>query len=308
MTNINRVLITGSSGFIGSCLIDYLINYCSVNRTQIDICDINPKNDYSKCNTVDPYIALSDLDSYSHVIHLGAESSTNQSDSDIVYQHNIKYTTTLLENLSRSTQLINASSASLYKTHREPITELYENEKPNSLYSFSKWHIDNLIRNIFYDKQIISLRFFNVCSFFSENHKSQPSPTFSFLQSIARHNEIKLFHDSKEIYRDFIYITDVLDIIYYFMNTNITNSEIINVGCGQPVSFYDIASELIKKYTDTSIVYIDKPTNITTAYQYYTHANINKLRLLGYNQKIPSIIEKIQEYVQCRNISNYKLY
>lgn len=308
MSDINKILITGSSGFIGSCLIDYLINYCNIKHTQIDTCDINPNNRYYKYNTVDPYVVVSHLDSYSHVIHLGAESSTNQTDTNIVYRHNIQYTTTLLENLPSSTTFINASSASLYKTHREPITELYDNEKPNSLYSFSKWHIDNLIRNIFYDKQIVSLRFFNVCSFFSENNKSQPSPTFSFLQSIARNNQIKLFHNSKEIYRDFIYITDVLDIIYYFMNTGITNAEIINVGCGQPVSFYDIASAFIKKYTDTSMIYIDKPNNITTAYQHYTHADINKLRRLGYNHPIPSIIEKIHEYVQCRNISNYKLY
>ena len=64
MTAIDRILITGSSGFIGSCLIDYLINYCDIKHTQIDICDINPKENYSQCNAVDPYTSLRYLDMY----------------------------------------------------------------------------------------------------------------------------------------------------------------------------------------------------------------------------------------------------
>ena len=141
------------------------------------------------------------------------------------------------------------------------------------------------------------MRFFNVCSFDQEAHKSQPSPTYKFSRELRDFNTISLFKNSDQIFRDFIYIDDVLQIIKFFMEEKV-ESNIVNVGTSKPVSFEQIADKMIESAGCGNKIYIDKPKNLTTNYQNYTQAHIHKLKTAGYDKKIPSILDYIEKYYE----------
>lgn len=278
----NKILITGSYGFIGSCLFRELSSNHELDITSVD-----------KHNIKD---VLYDIYKYDTIVHMGAISETNSSDSNEIYNCNIDYTLHILKNCKPNAKIIYASSASVYGNNHYASEDIKLN-MPSSKYSQSKLIIDNIVENFFSNNKIIGLRFFNVCSFHDENNKKQPSPTFTFAKSLKDTKTIKLFNGSKNIFRDFIFIDDVLKIIQFFMfNHNTTQSHIFNVGSGIATSFEDIADCFINTLGYGKKVYIDKPTNLTNNYQTYTCANIEKLRNAGYSLNIPSILEYIKKY------------
>ena len=284
---MKKVLITGAKGFIGSCLLDYLV------PTEYDIVR------YDKLNSLVEYPWLKDLDA---VIHLGARSSTNNINTDDVFNNNLLFSIDLINKLPKHCKLIYASSASVYGNQpRHAVTEEKKYENCDSLYSQSKLIFDDIVRTFFADRQFIGLRFFNVCSFNSELHKTQPSPTYTFLNELKVSNTIKLFYGSDNVFRDFIYVEDVIRIIEFFLLQDIERADVFNVGSGIPISFEQVADAMINKFNDFtgSIAkkkYIDRPQNMTTNYQEYTHADISKLRQAGYKSNIPTILDYISDY------------
>jgi ADP-L-glycero-D-manno-heptose 6-epimerase len=129
-----------------------------------------------------------------------------------------------------------------------------------------------------------------------EHHKDQPSPTFSFKKQLEQTREIKLFKESSPVRRDFIFINDVVKIIQFFLQEVISTSEVFNIGSGVAISFEEIADAMIERFGYGKKVYIDRPKNLTSNYQEYTLANITKLRMFGYNEKIPSVLDYIKNY------------
>lgn len=279
---VNKILITGSYGFIGSCLFRDLSDDPNLRITAIDSHNIQD--------------IINDLYDYDVIVHMGAVSETNTINSDKVYELNIKSTLNIIEKSNPEAKIIYASSASVYGD----IHFASENVKltmPNSKYSQSKLIIDNIVENFFQDRKIIGLRFFNVCSFDDEDHKKQPSPTFVFKKSLIKEKIIKLFHGSHNIFRDFIFINDIIKIIKFFIYDHDTKkSEIFNVGSGKATSFENIADCFIDSIGYGQKKYIEKPKNLTNNYQTYTCANIQKLREAGYTESIPSVLEYIKKY------------
>jgi ADP-L-glycero-D-manno-heptose 6-epimerase len=280
---MKRILITGHNGFIGSNLLSCIDSHYEVK-----------KSDYSSYSDGYHPDNITDLSKIDIVVHMGAISSTNSIDKEELFQKNI-FNTLNIFSKAKHAKIIYASSASTYGLCNSKRSELDE-LNPQSIYAKSKSIVDNIVLNFLSDRKIVGLRFFNVCSFSSESNKTQPSPTYSFMQQLIETKKIKLFANSDKIFRDFIFIDDVIKIIKYFIEHDIDKSRIINVGTGNPISFEAIADSMINKFGFGEKTYIKKPSDILSSYQNYTEADITLLRHLGYNNEIPSVLDYIKKY------------
>ena len=289
---MKNILITGCNGFIGSKLFKYLVDQNKYNIFGSDYVD-----NYIQYYTHQDLAYIKGVEDMDIIIHLGAISSTNASNKSEIFKKNIFDTFNLINNAKKA-KIIYASSASVYGSSEwiDGFSEL-SRLKPYSLYAKSKSIIDETVMAYLNDRKIIGLRFFNVCSFDAEEHKPQPSPTFKFLKQLKETNEIKLFHGSDKIYRDFIYIDDVINIINFFIEKEINRSYIVNVGTSIPISFEEIADKIIEKMQFGKKVYIPRPDDLSLSYQEFTKAKIDLLKNLGYTKEIPSIIERIDQYL-----------
>ena len=269
-------------GFIGSCFLKSISDECEIVTADYRGGDYCPDS-------------LPDLSDIDIVVHMGAMSSTNSTNGEEVFIKNIMSTLNIIRK-AKNAKIIYASSASTYGSINAKRSESDELQ-PESLYAKSKAVIDDVVLKYLPHRKIVGLRFFNVCSFSFEGHKAQPSPTYSFYKQLNETGQVKLFNGSDNIFRDFIYIEDVLKIMYYFIDNEVNESVVVNVGTGKPISFEQIADKMIDKLGFGEKVYIDRPSDILNSYQTYTEADLRYLRTLGYDNKIPTILDYIEERV-----------
>jgi ADP-L-glycero-D-manno-heptose 6-epimerase len=105
------------------------------------------------------------------------------------------------------------------------------------------------------------------------------------------------FQDGEQM-RDFIYVKDVIDVLFFLMHHR-KNSGIYNLGTGQARTFLDLAFETFKAMdAKINIDFVDTPLEIRDKYQYFTEARMDKLRSIGYNKPFYSLEEGVREYVQ----------
>lgn len=287
--NKGKVLVTGSEGFIGGAFLKSVADNPDIIISDYNLPPSTSSYDYVHPSSI-PDSLWADI---SLVIHMGALSLTNSTNAHSVFDQNIKSTLNIFDR-ARNAKIIYASSAAIYGASNSEGVEQPSYENPQSLYAYSKQIVDQIVRLFFKNRPIVGLRFFNVCSFMDEAHKTQPSPTFSFYKQLHETKQIALFHNSDKIFRDFIYIKDVIKIIHFFTTKSLSKSYIINVGTGDPISFESIADNMIDSLGYGYKVYIDRPSNLLDAYQTYTKANIALLRTLGYKNKIPNILNYIR--------------
>ena len=173
-----------------------------------------------------------------------------------------------------------------------------------NLYGWSKHIFDRHICNKKEQpRQIVGLKFFNVYGP-NENHKANMrSIVLKIYQTISKGMVVNLFKSHNKDYkngeqlRDFIYVKDVVSIIEWFINNPKSNG-LFNVGTGIPRSFNDIAKAVFANSNKREkIEYIDTPKKIRSQYQYFTKANIKKLRDLGYKKDFFSLEDGIKDYI-----------
>jgi ADP-L-glycero-D-manno-heptose 6-epimerase len=147
-------------------------------------------------------------------------------------------------------------------------------------------------------------KFFNVYGP-NEYHKGRmASVIWHTYRQIKESGKMKLFRSHRpdfkdgEQSRDFIYVKDVLKVLYFlFKHQN--NSGLYNLGTGQARSFLDLASNTFKSMgLEPEISFVDTPADIRDTYQYFTEANMSKLRSIGYAEPFYSLEEGIEDYVK----------
>ncbi len=310
------IIVTGGAGFIGS----NLVNYLSINTKQkivsVDYLNELNKNYFSSTNTimVNPTNLQSFLRKYKKdvkiIVHLGAISSTICNDPNLILENNIRLSINLKKWCDKNLiRFIYASSAATYGDGNNGFLDNSKFEylsklMPLNLYGWSKQIIDlNFFSKKINKKQLVGLKFFNVYGP-NEYHKEEMrSIVLKIYEKVQSKKSIKLFKSHNKNYkdgeqlRDFIYVKDVIKVINWFIN-NPKKSGLFNVGSGLPRSFKDVTNAVFRNFNyPKRIDYIDTPKNIRNQYQYYTKAEISKLRKVGFKDKFFSLEDGINDYV-----------
>jgi ADP-L-glycero-D-manno-heptose 6-epimerase len=247
------------------------------------------------------------------IYHLGAISETTASDADLIVQRNFKFSVMLWNACTRhGITFIYASSAATYgdgalgfEDSNEPdeISKL----RPLNLYGWSKWLFDCWVLDNHAHKAPpvwAGLRFFNVYGP-NEYHKGAMQSLVSKI--VAAHTPggtVKLFKSYKDGFadgeqlRDFIHVDDVVSVMLWLAALGRPGG-ILNVGTGTARSFADLAKTAVLACGDTPVIeFVDMPESIRPAYQYYTCADMRRLRALGYNQDFRTLEDGVTSYVQ----------
>lgn len=274
-----KILITGYKGFIGRNLFIYLKD----KGYQVEGFDWTDK-------------IIPDIKTFDIVVHLGAISSTTERNINKLLNQNLDFSIKLFNLCNRSNiKFIYASSASVYgNAQKENNIKFIKEDYPKyplNPYAWSKYLFDRWLINLENRKiDVIGLRLFNVYGS-GEEHKGNQQSVFGKFQRQAKINKkIKLFEKSDKIFRDFIWVGDVCNIIEKMFKLNDFN--IVNIGTGIAPSFYDVAKEYSEIYK-SSMEYVPIPKNLINQYQYYTCADTKKLISIIGKYKFKTIKEYI---------------
>jgi len=311
------VVITGGAGFIGSAYVWYLNQKGIDNIVIVDRLRRSDKWKNLRNKRFDDYIEKekflelvkeNKLPKIDVIVHMGACSSTTERDADYMMSNNYEYSKTLAIWCAKNNKkFIYASSGATYGDGSLGYSDSNETTlklKPLNIYGYSKHLFDLwIIRNNF-DTKFVGLKFFNVCGP-NEYHKGEMrSVVCKAYSQIKETGKLKLFKSHRkgiidgEQKRDFVYIKDVVKVMHYFYE-NQQVSGIYNVGTGQARSFNDLAKATFNAMgKPIKIRYIPMPESIRDRYQYFTQADLSKLRNAGYTEEFTSLENAIKDYVQ----------
>jgi ADP-L-glycero-D-manno-heptose 6-epimerase len=313
----SRIVVTGAAGFIGSCLVSFLNHLGYHNLILVD--DFTPA--IKEPNLVGKRFAeFVNRDVFflwlqkqkkpvDMVFHLGARTDTTEFDYSIHQRLNVEYSQRIWNYCTiQNVPLVYASSAATYgsgelgyKDDHEIVYQL----RPLNPYGVSKNEFDKwVLHQHDHPPFWAGLKFFNVYGP-NEYHKGRmASVIFHSFNQIRKNGEVKLFRSHRpdfkdgEQLRDFIYVKDVLKVCYWLMQHQ-PASAIYNLGTGKARSFYDLACATFHGVdTKPNIQFIDIPEDIRDKYQYFTEADMHKLKKAGYHEKFYSLEEGVEEYVR----------
>lgn len=270
-----KILVTGSNGFVGKNLIEYL-----KNDHDVEGFDYTPN-------------VYPDASKYDWIVHLGAISSTIETDIDKILTQNYEYSMRLLQMCEQmGTNFQYASSASVYGN-----TNIFNEESPcnpQSPYAWSKYLFDRFIKQAGeFNILVQGFRYFNVYGPHEEHKDNQMSPISKFIQQAKQHGVIKIFPNSENYMRDFVSVADVCAVHKQMLSQD--TSGIFNVGTGTSISFKHVAEVIAKKY-NAKIIEIPMPNSVKQHYQSYTkadNAKVNRIINLKWST-IEQYVEKIQ--------------
>jgi ADP-L-glycero-D-manno-heptose 6-epimerase len=310
------IIITGSAGFIGSCLVSKFNSEGINNLILVD--------DFSKTEKEDNYHTKffyqkverkhflewfdKNYNIVDYVLHIGARTDTTEFNVALFNELNIEYTKAIWTICSNhSIPLIYASSAATYGLGEngydddESKISLLKPLNPygDSKNEFDKWALTQPQKPPSWQ----GLKFFNVYGP-NEYHKGRmASVIFHAFNQIKQTGKVKLFksHNIKYIdggqLRDFVYVKDVVDVIW-FLYSKKSKSGIYNLGSGKARTFLDLVKATFKALNKTEdIEFIDTPLDIRDKYQYFTEANMSKLIGIGYHKPFTSLEDGVSDYV-----------
>jgi len=310
------IIITGAEGFIGSCLVaglneagynDLILvdDFSHGSRSK----NLANKKFTAKIERTDFFEWLSqNANGVQFIFHIGARTDTTETNEEIFKVLNFDFSKKLWEIcVNEGLPLVYASSAATYGEGEfgydddESKLELLKPLNPygRSKNDFDKWAINQIETPFFW----AGLKFFNVYGP-NEYHKERmASVVFHAFNQINQTGKIKLFKSHRagindgEQKRDFIYVKDIVSVCLFLMH-NRKNSGIYNLGSGTARTFNDLANAVFSSLNKESLIeYIDTPEDIRDKYQYFTEANMSKLKGIGYSKPFTSLEDGIKEYV-----------
>jgi len=314
------IIVTGAAGFIGSALAWRLNQVGRTNLLLVDELDKSAKwknlvplayQDYADKVDFLEAIRAGSLDGVEveAVFHMGACSSTTETDAGYLTRNNFEYSKALAEwclDRPRPIRLVYASSAATYGDGQQGYRDdhvLLASLRPLNPYGHSK-HMFDLwnLRHGHLDRAV-GLKFFNVFGP-NEYHKGDmmSMAAKAYLQ-IRQGAAVRLFKSHRPDYgdgmqqRDFLYVKDAVDVALHFLYPAAPGG-IYNVGSGQARTWLDLAGALFQALgQEPRVEFVPMPEAIRETYQYRTQAGIAKLRAAGYAAPIRGLEEAVQDYV-----------
>ena len=312
-----RTIVTGGAGFIGSNVVQAL-NARGVEDILV-VDDLNhPLKErhlgrlayarYMDKGDLRPALRRGEFEEVRQVFHLGACSSTTEQDDAYLADNNTAYTKELAEwCLAGGRRFIYASSASTYGAGELGYSDdesLIPRLKPLNLYGKSKQAFDMIaLRSGWLDK-IVGLKFFNVFGP-NEDHKgsmrSVIHKAYGQIQKTGKMGLFKSYHpdypDGGQV-RDFVYVKDVVAVILWFLDHPDKNG-IFNCGTGHARSWVDLVRGVFAAMgREPDIEFIDMPEELRDHYQYFTEADLTKLRAAGCDHEFMTLESAIDDYVK----------
>jgi ADP-L-glycero-D-manno-heptose 6-epimerase len=313
-----RVLVTGGGGFIGSALV------WELNRrgcADIVIADSAPEAERSRylrhllcADYIEPEQALSwlttdKLGKFDFVFHLGACSSTTETNRDYLYHNNFEFSRDLAAwAIAHDVRFVYASSAATYGDGSAGMDDTnlgnLDRLKPLNLYGESKHLMDLHARREGWFERVVALKYFNVFGPNEEHKGDMRSVVNKSFAQVMQTGVIRLFKSYRPEYadgeqqRDFLYVKDAVRTTVHLAE-NRQAAGIFNIGSGKARSWNQLAAAIFSALgREPRIEYIEMPETIRDKYQYFTEAKIERLRSTGYTQAITPLSEAVHDYVQ----------
>ncbi len=322
-----RILVTGGAGFIGSALVWELNRRGFRNILIADFLghDEKWKNlaplqfaDYIEADDLLQHIQLSAhlLSNITAVFHLGACSSTTERDAAYLIRNNFEYTKTLAHfALEGGRRFVYASSAATYGSLEASLPETvdFATLRPLNMYAFSKHLFDCYAHRAGILSRLTGVKYFNVFGP-NEDHKgAMRSVVHKAFHQARETGRVSLFKSYRPEFpdggqrRDFIYVKDAVNATL-FLAEHLNGEGLFNVGSGEARTWLTLADAIFTALSrEPQIDFVDMPEDIRDKYQYYTCANIAKLRSAGFTEPITPFADAVRDYVQNYLLPDRKL-
>lgn len=312
-------ILTGAAGFIGSALLQYL-NEHNIHDVMI-VDDFSSYEDktpnysgkkFSRKVERDDLFKVWDDEGFkvAGVYHLGARTDTTEFDQEIFDRLNVDYSQEIFRRCAaQNIPLVYASSAATYGNGElgyEDRHDILDQLKPLNPYGVSKNDFDKwALAQRQQPPAWYGLKFFNVYGP-NEYHKGRmASVIFHTYRNLRATEKMKLFRSHRPDFadghqsRDFIYVKDLCKVLHWLMEQQPAEHGLYNLGTGQARTFLDLATATFHAAeVEPDISFIDTPADIRGNYQYFTEADMSKLRRAGYEAPFYSLEEGIKDYVQ----------
>lgn len=320
---MKRVLVTGGAGFIGSNIAGALADHTDYRVVVADMFGETDKwknlSKHAIFEIISPgetfYWLETNKQDLDAIIHMGAISSTTERDVDLILETNFTLSRSLwnwaAENKKR---FIYASSAATYGSGDEGFKDdismaALRTLEPLNAYGWSKHLFDQFVSMAVAAKdkmpaQWAGLKFFNVYGP-NEYHKEDQKSVVAQIFPHAQHGRpVKLFKSYNPKYadggqlRDFVYVKDCVKVVAWLL-ANPSVSGLYNLGTGKARSFADLATATFTAVGKPPVLsYIEMPEQLREKYQYFTEADMSRLRAAGYTDNFYSLEDGVKDYVQ----------
>jgi ADP-L-glycero-D-manno-heptose 6-epimerase len=318
MTTAPRTLVTGGAGFIGSNLVRALNDRGLDNVLIVDRLGTSGKWSnlvplrYADYVEAEDFIARYEAEPESFgrigtVFHLGACSATTETDATYLVHNNFEYSKRLARvALERGARFVYASSAATYGARERELRESIPAHelRPLNMYGYSKAMFDTYAaRNGWFDS-IVGLKFFNIFGPGEAHKGTMRSLVHKAFGEIRETGRVRLFKSYKPEFpdggqkRDFLYVEDAVAMAIHLAE-NPTACGLYNIGSGEAHTWVELVTPIFETLgLPVAIEYVEMPDAIRDKYQYFTQAELERLRESGYRERITPLADAVAAYVR----------
>lgn len=318
--------MTGGAGFIGSALV-WELNRRGCERVVIaDFLDHSDKwrnlaplrfEDYLEADTLLSRLASGALGRFDVVLHMGACSSTTERDAAYLVRNNYEFTRDLAScSLSAGARFVYASSAATYGDGSAGMSDAnahLHQLRPLNMYGYSKQLFDLYAARRGFLDRVAGLKFFNIYGPNEQHKGDMRSLVNKAFEQVRGTGAIRLFRSYRPEYadgeqmRDFLYVKDAVAMTLHLAERD-TQGGLFNIGSGEAHSWRELAEALFEALElPPRIEFIDMPDELRSRYQYYTRADISRLRATGYDTPVTPLREAVAEYVRAYLVPDRRL-